>query len=90
MVDDTKQRLLNSAGQIFAEKGFEAASVREICQRAEANIAGVHYHFGDKRQLYVAAVKVAQCAQSDEIPFPDWPAEMPATARLRAFVGTRF
>lgn len=90
MVDDTRQRLLNSAGQIFAEKGFEAASVREICLRAEANIAGVHYHFGDKRQLYVEAVRVAQCAQSDEIPFPEWPADMPPTDRLRVFVGTMF
>lgn len=90
MLDDTKQRLLNSAGQIFADKGFNAASIREICQQAEANIAAVHYHFGDKKQLYVAAVRVAQCSQSDELPFPEWPADMPAAQRLRAFVGTMF
>ena len=90
MVDDTKQRLLAAAGQIFADKGFEAASIREICHQAEANLAAVHYHFGDKRQLYVAAVRVAQCAQVDAIPFPEWPSDMPAQARLRAFIGTMF
>ncbi|MBI1348749.1 DUF1956 domain-containing protein [bacterium] len=90
MLDDTKRRLLNTAGQIFADKGFEAASIREICQQAEANIAAVHYHFGDKKQLYVATVRLAQCAQSDEIPFPELPADMPAAQRLRTFVGTMF
>lgn len=90
MLDDTKQRLLAAAGQIFADKGFEAASVREICQQAEANLAAVHYHFGDKRRLYVEAVRVAQCAQADEIPFPDLPAELPAPDRLRVFIETMF
>jgi TetR/AcrR family transcriptional regulator, regulator of cefoperazone and chloramphenicol sensitivity len=90
MLDDTKLRLLDAAGQIFADKGFEAASVREICQRAEANIAAVHYHFGDKQQLYVAAVRTAQCAQSDHIPFPEFTPDQPATERLREFIGTMF
>lgn len=90
MQDDTKHRLLAAAGQIFADKGFEAASVREICQRADANIAAVHYHFGDKKQLYVAAVRHAQCAQSDSIPFPEWSPGLPATQRLEDFIRTLF
>lgn len=90
MVDDTKQRLINSAGEMFAEKGYEAASVRDICQRAEANLAAVNYHFGDKRQLYVAAVRHAQCCRQEDVPFPEWPAEMPAVDRLRAFIETMF
>lgn len=90
MLDDTKHRLLDAAGQVFADKGFEASSVREICQRAEANIAAVHYHFGDKRQLYVAAVRTAQCAQSDQLPFPDFPPHMPPEARLKGFIRTMF
>ncbi len=90
MVDDTKQRLLVSAGEIFAEKGYEPASVREICQRAEANIAAVNYHFGEKRQLYVAAVRHAQCCQAADVPFPEWPPEIPAAERLREFIRTMF
>jgi TetR/AcrR family transcriptional regulator, regulator of cefoperazone and chloramphenicol sensitivity len=54
--DQTKARLLDAAGEEFAEKGFESARIRSICRRADANLAAAHYHFGDKEQLYVAAV----------------------------------
>lgn len=89
-MDDTKQRLINAAGEMFAEKGYEAASIRDICQRAEANLAAVNYHFGEKRQLYVTAVRHAQCCRQEDVPFPDWPADMPAVDRLRAFIETMF
>jgi AcrR family transcriptional regulator len=51
---DTRERLLTAAIQVFAEHGYEAATVREICSRAHANVAAVHYHFGDKKRLYCA------------------------------------
>jgi len=54
--DSTKIRLLEAAGEEFACKGFDAARVRTICERAGANVAAVNYHFGDKGQLYVEAV----------------------------------
>jgi AcrR family transcriptional regulator len=54
--DPTKVRLLQAAGEEFAEKGFDCARIRTICERAQANIAAVNYHFGDKEQLYVQAV----------------------------------
>lgn len=56
---DTKTRLLEAAGEIFSEKGFKAATVREICRSAKANVAAVHYHFGDKAGLYKALLAEA-------------------------------
>jgi TetR/AcrR family transcriptional regulator, regulator of cefoperazone and chloramphenicol sensitivity len=54
--DPTKVRLLEAAGEEFACKGYDSARIRTICDRADANIAAVNYHFGDKEQLYVQAV----------------------------------
>jgi TetR/AcrR family transcriptional regulator, regulator of cefoperazone and chloramphenicol sensitivity len=65
--DATKVRLLQAAGQEFADKGFECARIRAICERAQANVAAVNYHFGDKEQLYVAAVLEAhRCGSAPE------------------------
>ena len=50
--DDTRDRLLQAAAEIFAEKGFAATTVREICLRAPANLALINYYFGDKLALY--------------------------------------
>ncbi len=57
--DPTRVRLLEAAGEEFAAKGFDAARVRTICERAGANIAAVNYHFGDKEELYVQTVLAA-------------------------------
>ncbi|MBN2161609.1 MAG: CerR family C-terminal domain-containing protein [Pontiellaceae bacterium] len=45
-------KLLDAASEIFARKGFRDTTVAEICEAAGANIAAVHYHFGDKETLY--------------------------------------
>ncbi|PCJ62970.1 MAG: TetR family transcriptional regulator [Planctomycetota bacterium] len=56
---ETCARLLGAASKIFAEKGFLEATVAEICQMAEANIASVNYHFGTKEKLYVESWRYA-------------------------------
>ncbi len=66
--DPTKVRLLQAAGEEFADKGFQLARIRTICDRAEANIAAVNYHFGDKEQLYIEAVVDAhRCGNGMEL-----------------------
>jgi TetR/AcrR family transcriptional regulator, regulator of cefoperazone and chloramphenicol sensitivity len=83
---ETRQRLLEAAGEVFAARGFRAATVREICQRAQANLAAVNYHFGDKERLYAAVLQYTfHCAE----PFPlDLGVGVEATVeeRLRAFI----
>lgn len=82
---DAHERILEAAQEIFAEHGFKAATVRQICEAAGANIAAVNYYFGGKENLYVEAVKRAHTCtgRMDEVPIP---ADLPPVEKLRAFV----
>jgi TetR/AcrR family transcriptional regulator, regulator of cefoperazone and chloramphenicol sensitivity len=85
--DVTETRLLLAAGELFAEKGFDGTTVREICQRAGAgNIAAVNYYFRDKERLYIEAVKSACSRQEESFPFPDWPTGTSPERKLRDFI----
>ena len=86
--DPTKNRVLDAAGKVFAQKGYESATVREICDLAGANIAAVNYHFGDKQRLYIAACVEAQCVREGAVPLPEWGPNTPPTDRLRDFIRT--
>jgi AcrR family transcriptional regulator len=52
--NDTRQRLIDAAAEVFARKGYRRATVREIVRLADANLNAVNYHFGDKQKLYEA------------------------------------
>lgn len=47
-----RKRILDAAERLFAARGYEAASVREITAAAGCNVAGVSYYFGGKERLY--------------------------------------
>jgi len=53
----TRDKLIEAAGQVFAERGYRAATIREICRRAGANVAAVNYTFGDKMSLYTEVLR---------------------------------
>jgi AcrR family transcriptional regulator len=52
----TREKLLEAAGQVFAEKGFDRATGKEICERAGTNTAAVNYYFGGMEGLYAAVL----------------------------------
>lgn len=57
MAKDAKDKLLNEAEKLFAEKGFDRVSIRDIARGAGVTSACISYHYGDKTQLYKAILK---------------------------------
>ncbi len=86
--DDTPTRVLAAAGPVFADKGFQAATVREICQAAGVNLASVNYHFRDKERLYIETVKRAAHLREAQVPMPELPPGAPPEVKLRLFIQT--
>lgn len=86
---DTQQRLLEAAGQVFGEKGFDRATGKEISERAGTNTAAVNYYFGGLEALYNA---VLEEAHRRLFTFDDLAAavaaEPDAAAKLRAITTT--
>ncbi len=83
--DPTKVRLIEAAGREFAEKGFDLARVRTICEGAGANLASVNYHFGDKEQLYREVLMEAHRCGSGAGASPPVDS-LPPGEKLRAFI----
>ncbi len=84
---ETRRQLLEAAGEVFAESGFRDATVREICRRADANIAAVNYHFGDKETLYAEVLRYAHKKALEKYPpLLGVAADAPPEKKLRAFI----
>ena len=65
--DPTRAKLVAVAGEVFAEFGFQAATVRDICGRAGANVAAINYHFRDKLGLYTEVLRESISANQGAI-----------------------
>ena len=53
----TAESLLHAAQELFAERGYDGASIRAITARAGANLGAVTYHFGSKEALYHGVIQ---------------------------------
>ena len=82
--NSTRERLLESACEVFAKKGYRDATVADICERAGANVAAINYYFGDKKSLYVEAWRLSFNRSLEAYP-PDngIPSDACAEERLR-------
>jgi AcrR family transcriptional regulator len=55
--EGTREKLVEAARQLFAERGVEAVSLREITRAAgQANVNALQYHFGDRENLLMAVL----------------------------------
>ena len=53
----TPERIVATAERLFAERGIEAVSLRDITNSCGANSAAIHYHFGSKERLLRAILE---------------------------------
>ncbi len=73
MIDrpNTRQRILEAAGEIFADSGFRQTTVRQISARAGVNIAAINYHFQSKDNLYLETLRYWK-----DVAFAKYPGEL--------------
>ena len=85
--DPTRDRILQSALEIFADRGFKATTVRDICAHAGVNVASVNYYFRSKEALY-KEVLVYSFKEADRKypPAALMSDRLPAEDRLRHFI----
>jgi len=57
----TRAKIIEAAGQLFAERGFKGVTVRDIVQKADSHLSALNYHFKTKEALYHEVVLEA-CA----------------------------
>ena len=85
--DQSRDRLLMAAVEIFAERGFRDATVRDICAKAEVNQASVNYYFGGKEKLYAESLKSAFRQADQRYPLGEaLNSDLPIEQRLSSFI----
>jgi AcrR family transcriptional regulator len=64
---DAKERILAAARKLFAEKGYDGTTVRDICDQAGVNVSLVSYHFGGKEKVLHALFEAYFCFRLQDI-----------------------
>ena len=85
---DPRERLLEIAGETFAERGYDATTIKEITERAGINVASVNYYFRDKFSLYLEVLRASMaCRNVIDAGAPGLSPEERLTNYLLSFVG---
>jgi AcrR family transcriptional regulator len=86
-LSETRIRILEAAAAIFAEYGFAATTIRQICSQAQVNLAAVNYHFGGKEGLYRETIRYLRARAYESYPTTyGLAADASPEQHLRAFV----
>jgi TetR/AcrR family transcriptional regulator, regulator of cefoperazone and chloramphenicol sensitivity len=92
---NARYRILDAAGEVFAEFGFQKATVRKICHRAGVNLASINYYFGEKEKLYFEVLKYGHEISVQKYPLefglnPDLSPEERLQSYIRLFLFRMF
>jgi len=86
-ISETRIRILEAAAAIFAQHGFAATTIRQICSKAQVNLAAVNYHFGSKEGLYRETIRYVRSRSYESYPTTyGLDADSSPEQQLRAFV----
>jgi TetR/AcrR family transcriptional regulator, regulator of cefoperazone and chloramphenicol sensitivity len=85
----TRDKLIEAAGHVFAERGYRDATIREICRRAGANVAAVNYTFGDKMGLYTEVLRYSVRAAKTAVMSAALDASLSAEETIRGVIRAR-
>lgn len=88
---NTRRRILEAAGEIFADSGFRQTTIRQISARAGVNVAAINYHFQSKDNLYLETLRYWKDVAFTKYPTEPWTSEADEPERrlegfIRAFV----
>jgi AcrR family transcriptional regulator len=83
----TRNKIIGAAARIFAQDGYDGASIRNIVAKADVNQAAISYHFGSKEGLYRAVLQMAlEALLHADVSTATAPAKLSREAALRAFI----
>ncbi len=55
--DQTRAAIIEAAGSLFGEQGYDRTTNKAICERAQVNMAAINYHFGSRENLYLVVLQ---------------------------------
>lgn len=84
--DQRRSRILSAAKALFAARGFEGATTRQIASASRSNIAAIRYYFGDKAGLVIAVIEQTIRDVAEGGQHPTVRADLPPRQALREWV----